>query len=78
MMINVEISRDFNMNDNAIIRNAVSATEAELGDRGRVVLRASGTEPLIRVMIEGVDASQVTSHCESLAEIVRQAAGNSH
>ncbi len=73
MMINVEISRDFNMNDNPLIRNAISAMETELGDRGRVVLRPSGTEALIRVMIEGVDASQVKSHCESLAEIVRQA-----
>ncbi|MFW2439449.1 MAG: phosphoglucosamine mutase [Arenicellales bacterium] len=78
MMINVEISRDFNMNNNTLIRDAVSATEAELGERGRVVLRPSGTEPMIRVMIEGVDASQVTSHCESLADIVRQVAGNLH
>ena len=78
MMINVTISRDFKMKDNALISDAVSSAEAELGERGRVVLRPSGTEPLIRVMIEGVDASQVKSHCESLAEIVRQAAGNSH
>jgi phosphoglucosamine mutase len=73
MMINVEISRDFNMNENASIQNAVSETENELGDNGRVVLRPSGTEALIRVMIEGIDASQVKSQCESLAEVVRQA-----
>ncbi|MEA1888833.1 MAG: phosphoglucosamine mutase [Pseudomonadota bacterium] len=78
MMINVTISRDFKMKNNALINDAVRAVEAELGERGRVVLRPSGTEPLIRVMIEGIDASQVKSNCESLAEIVRQEAGNSH
>jgi phosphoglucosamine mutase len=74
MMINVEIARGFDITDSAPIRNAVTAVETELGDRGRVVLRPSGTEPLIRVMIEGVDAAQVKSQCESLAEIVRSAA----
>ncbi len=74
MMINVEISRGFNMNNNSLIMDAVDAAEAELGENGRVVLRPSGTEPLIRVMIEGVDATQVKCHCESLAEVVREEA----
>lgn len=74
MMINVEIARDFDINQDACIIDAVTTAEAELADRGRVVLRASGTEPLIRVMIEGVDASEVKYHCETLADIVRKAA----
>jgi phosphoglucosamine mutase len=76
MMINVEIARGFDLSDNAMIEDAVAAVESDLGDRGRVVLRPSGTEPLIRVMIEGVDAAQVKSQCESLAEIVRDAAAS--
>jgi phosphoglucosamine mutase len=49
--------------------------EAELGDSGRVVLRPSGTEPLIRVMVEGRDESQVKRTAEHIADAVRTAAG---
>lgn len=74
LMINVEIPKGFDINGNGRIKEAVAAAEADLGSNGRIVLRPSGTEPLIRVMIEGVDAGQVKSQCEALAEIVRQAA----
>lgn len=74
MMINVEITRGVDITENARIRDAVTSAEAELADRGRVVLRPSGTEPLIRVMIEGVDAAEVKNQCESLAAVVREAA----
>jgi phosphomannomutase len=52
----------------------VSAAEAELADKGRVVLRASGTEPVIRVMVEGEDEEQVVRLAEKLADIVAEAA----
>lgn len=74
MMINVEVASGFNISDSAEINDAVRAVEADLADNGRVVLRPSGTEPLIRVMIEGIDAEQVKRQCESLAAIVRTAA----
>jgi phosphoglucosamine mutase len=74
MMINVEVTRGFNITDSKEINDAVRAVETDLGDNGRVVLRPSGTEPLIRVMIEGIDADQVKRQCESLADIVRTAA----
>jgi phosphoglucosamine mutase len=73
MMINVAVSRGFDMTDNVLIKEAVIAAETNLGDSGRVVLRASGTEPLIRVMIEGMDAAQVKRQCETLANVVRSA-----
>lgn len=50
---------------------AVAETEKELADKGRVLLRPSGTEPLIRVMVEGEGDQQVHSCCETLADSVR-------
>lgn len=73
-MINVEITRGFDISGNTRVKEAVAGVEAELADRGRVVLRPSGTEPLIRVMIEGIDEAEVITQCEFLADIVRQAA----
>ena len=52
------------------VQSAVRAAEAELGDDGRVLLRPSGTEPLVRVMVEAVDAQQAQSVAESLAAVV--------
>lgn len=49
---------------------AVSSTEAHLADTGRVLLRPSGTEPVIRVMVEGQDAQVVKESCEKLAQAV--------
>ena len=54
---------------------AVKHAERSLHDRGRVVMRASGTEPLIRVMVEGQDADAVSAHVTGIAEAVREAAG---
>jgi phosphoglucosamine mutase len=58
------------------VREAVGRAEAELGQRGRVVLRASGTEPVIRVMVEGEDKQQVDALAGRLAESVRSSFGN--
>ncbi len=53
------------------LQAAVRETEARLGEAGRVLLRLSGTEPVIRVMVEGEDAAQVQAEAEKLAEQVR-------
>ncbi len=52
----------------------VRAVQAELGADGRVLLRPSGTEPLVRVMVEGRDEAQVRSLAESVADVVRSSA----
>lgn len=56
-------------NDN--VKAVTAAVEAELADRGRVLLRKSGTEPLIRVMVEGADEAQVTALANRIADAVK-------
>ncbi len=56
------------------IREAVQAVEAQLGERGRVVLRASGTEPVVRVMVEGENESEVGEVADRIAAAVKTAA----
>ena len=72
-LINVPIIKGFAWQENPAIHAACQATERSLGARGRVLLRASGTEPLLRVMVEGEDASEVLHAAESLAAVVREA-----
>ncbi len=58
--------------EDAEIQNAIRRTEAELGDAGRVLVRVSGTEPLVRVMLEGENEEQIRVLGETLAEVVRE------
>jgi len=71
-MINVPLARRIDI-DSALIQDAVREAEACLNDKGRVLLRPSGTEPLIRVMVEGEDGALVLSQAQRLAGIVAQA-----
>jgi phosphoglucosamine mutase len=77
-MVNVSISHGAEIVGNAVITDAVKGVEAELGARGRVLLRPSGTEPVLRVMVEGEDASDVTRLAEQLAQAVRDVARDQH
>jgi len=72
VMINVPISGEVkNLEDSVTINDAVKDIEGQLGDTGRIILRSSGTEPLIRVTLEGSDESQVKKLASELAELVR-------
>ena len=73
VMVNVRVRERIDPRQSPAIQAAVSRVEAALGRTGRVVLRASGTEPLIRVMVEGEDEAVVTRHANELAETVRRA-----
>ena len=73
-MVNVRTAQRMDPHDFPAIRAAVTAAETELAAFGRVVLRASGTEPVIRVMVEGEDESKVIKLAERLASVVAEAA----
>lgn len=73
-LINVPVSRGFSWKDHPAIVSALGDTEKRLEGRGRVLLRASGTEPLLRVMVEGEDAVEVLDAAEKLAAVVRESA----
>jgi phosphoglucosamine mutase len=71
IMINVAGVDKAALHTNQQIAAAVAGAEAELADKGRVLLRPSGTEPVIRVMVEGENGEQVQRLAENLAEVVK-------
>lgn len=69
VLINVPLAMNIDLNAQAI-KQAVLAAEQELSSHGRVLLRASGTEPLVRVMVEGLDSSLIKRIAQELADSV--------
>jgi phosphoglucosamine mutase len=72
-MINVRVRERIDPSQSPVIQDAVRRVEARLGSTGRVVLRASGTEPVIRVMIEAEEEAVASRYAQELAEVVRTA-----
>ena len=72
-MINVRTEGKFDFAASQIVKKALADAESRLAGKGRVLLRASGTEPVIRVMVEGEDGSLVDALAEELADTVRRA-----
>jgi phosphoglucosamine mutase len=70
-MINIRMSKRDKLANNSVIAAAQKDIEATLGARGRVLLRPSGTEPVVRVMIEGEDGALVARLANQLADVVR-------
>lgn len=71
VLVNVRgVDRDRVSDD--VVQDAVRAAEADLGDSGRVLLRASGTEPLVRVMVEAASEDVARTHADRLSEVVRE------
>ena len=73
-MVNVKTEKSLDPSKSSKIQDAISQVEGELADSGRVVLRASGTESVIRVMVEGENENQVIHLAEKLAAVVAEAA----
>ena len=73
ILINIKTTKKISINTNEYIQRSVRAVEQQLGDTGRVLLRASGTEPLIRVMVEGEHDELARNCANQLADDVRKA-----
>ncbi|GGI48156.1 phosphoglucosamine mutase [Agromyces flavus] len=76
VLVNVRGVDHHALGDDAEIAAAVTRAEAELGDSGRVLLRPSGTEPMVRVMVEAAVQSDAEAHANRLADVVRARLAN--
>ncbi len=74
-LINVKVTRRADFESAPRVREAIRGVTADLGDRGRVVVRYSGTEPLVRVMVEGEEAAHVQACAENIATAIREELG---
>lgn len=71
VLLNVSLSGSVDLHS-VRIQEAVRAVEDQLGEHGRVLLRPSGTEPVVRVMVEGPDGVQVEHHAQELVAVLRE------
>ena len=71
VLVNVKVRKGFDLQANGEVQAALKATETRLKGTGRVLLRASGTEPVIRVMVEGEGRRHITQLADVLAETIR-------
>jgi phosphoglucosamine mutase len=74
-LINVPVRRGWDWRGSAAVSDAERAAVAELGEAGRVLLRPSGTEPVLRVMVEARERRMADGHAEALAHVIAKAAG---
>jgi phosphoglucosamine mutase len=75
LLVNVAVKTKEGWEENENIKVAIKAGEEKLGSDGRILVRPSGTEPLIRVMAEGPDQSQLDVICHEIADVVLKEQG---
>jgi phosphoglucosamine mutase len=75
VLVNVKNVAKERLADSAVIKTAVAAAEAKLGEHGRILLRASGTEPLVRVMVEAQSDNLASEIANDLAKVVQSELG---
>ena len=73
VLVNVRFEGEHDPLSSDKVKAAQAQVESQLGARGRVLLRKSGTEPLIRVMVEGDDHNAVLAHANLIADAVKSA-----
>lgn len=74
ILINAKVdnSKKYKYLENEVVKDAIEKIEGEFGKSGRVVIRPSGTEPMVRVMIEGVDQGEITKVAKELAQLIER------
>lgn len=72
LLVNVKVATKEGWETNEAIKKAIAAGDEELGENGRILVRPSGTEPLIRVMAEGPDQEQLDRICHAIADVVKK------
>ena len=71
LLVNVRVLTKVGWESNKNIQDAISEAERELNGNGRILVRPSGTEPLIRVMAEGPDQDQLDELCNRIGDVIR-------
>jgi phosphoglucosamine mutase len=74
ILINIEMHKKIDLENNKSIQDVIKRVEEKLNNKGRVLLRPSGTEPKIRVMVEGENLEEVKTYANQIAEKVKEAA----
>ena len=75
LLVNVKVATKEGWETNEAIKKAIAEGDKELGENGRILVRPSGTEPLIRVMAEGPDQAQLDRICHAIADVVKKEQG---
>lgn len=75
VLLNVKVNSKRDIKEFPAVASLISKAEEDLGDKGRVLVRFSGTEPLVRVMIEGEDKERITSMAHEIADSIAQTLG---
>lgn len=75
LLVNVKVATKEGWETNEAIKEAIAEGDKELGENGRILVRPSGTEPLIRVMAEGPDQVQLDRICHAIADVVKKEQG---
>jgi phosphoglucosamine mutase len=75
VLLNIDVQHKTEIESVPQLMEAIRAVEAQLGEKGRVLVRYSGTQPLCRVMVEGPDAIETQRYCQQIADVVKATLG---
>ena len=75
VLINVDVHSKPDIESVPEIVDAIKSVESELGDRGRVLVRYSGTQPICRIMVEGPSEGDTQRYCQQLSDIINKIIG---
>jgi phosphoglucosamine mutase len=75
VLLNIEVQNKPAIESVASLMDAIRSVEKILGEKGRVLVRYSGTQPLCRVMVEGPDKDETQQYCQQIADVVKATLG---